>query len=71
MSETAYFSEAAYARALEGIAMGAPRGDVLRGICDTYGLSVDDAERVLPNALHDAIEQGIERDDIDPSWFRR
>jgi len=32
-------------------------------------LSLADLSKALDEALEDALRQGVEREDIDPSWF--
>lgn len=65
-----YVLEAAYSTALEGVAMGATRAETDRAVSDGFpsltGREIDDT---LLDALHDALKQGVEREDIDPSWL--
>jgi hypothetical protein len=62
--------EMAFATALYGIASGLPTEDVARELAGAHGLPPADIETVAADALQDALRQGIEREDIDPSWFR-
>ena len=59
----------AYARALEAIAMGEPRESTRDYLIDDNGLPRATVERAAADALTDALRQGVEREDIDPSWF--
>lgn len=68
--ETAY--EIAFPRALEGIAQGATRSEVDSWVGRVYPiLTAADRKRLLADALDDAMSCGVEREDIDPSFFRR
>ena|SRR5215471_7677302 len=63
--------EAAFERVLEAVATGASKEDTRVFLVDNYsGLSERDRENLLSDALSDALLQGIEREDIDPSWLR-
>lgn len=62
--------EIAFAECLQLIAIGEEREATRGHLIDTYQvLSVDEINDVLADALRDALKQGIEREDIDPSWF--
>lgn len=63
--------DAALERAQEAIATGETRGATDRGIRRLYPV-LSDADRttVLDDALTECLAYGIEREDIDGSWFR-
>lgn len=67
---SSHYFEASFASALELIAMGEER-EATRDIVlnQRPALSVDQVNDIIEDALRDALKQGIERDDIDPSWF--
>lgn len=67
---TADYIEAAYAQALELVAIGESRmhsEDTIRA--NFPMLWKHEVERVLREALRDARRQGVEREDIDETWF--
>jgi len=66
-----YLQEAAFERALEGVACGATREQTEDYITANYR-ELDPAlvPVVLRDALIEAEQQGCEREDIDPSWYR-
>lgn len=59
----------AYARALEAIAMGETRENTREYITRHNRVLGTTFERAAADALTDALRQGVEREDIDPSWF--
>lgn len=63
--------EACYSDALGAVAMGATRQETFESLGDAYGIriTVGEIERTMNEALRDALRQGVEREDIDPSWF--
>lgn len=64
-------TEYAYARALEAIAMGEPyepTREAIRAACPQ--LTYAHVEIQLAHAYRDALRQGVEHEDIDPSWPR-
>jgi hypothetical protein len=67
-----YGPEAAYSDALTAVAMGIPRDETRFELERTFdSLNGETITRTLNEALRDALEQGVEREDIDESWFRR
>lgn len=61
---------AAYNEALELVAIGEDRDSARGTIIDNWPtLSIDAISDVLNDALEDALRSGVEREDIDPSWF--
>jgi hypothetical protein len=62
--------EAAYATALQAIAVGATRAETYADLRDSYS-SLEDGHlrEAMADALRDALKQGVEREDIDESWF--
>lgn len=66
-----YVAEAVYADALELIAVGETRQTTFETLGDKYGirLTVAAIDAQMVDALKDALAQGVEREDIDPSWF--
>jgi len=58
----------AYARALEAIAMGETLPRTRDYLVDENGLGAETFKRAATDALRDALRQGVEREDIDPSW---
>lgn len=65
-----YYVEAAYGQALELIAMGEDRETTRDTLIELYPfVSVDQVNDLVEDALRDALKQGIEREDIDPTWF--
>lgn len=67
-----YFNllEAAYARALEGVATGASRRETREWIARMYpNIHAEDLGVALDDAIGDAAHVGIEKDDIHPSWL--
>jgi hypothetical protein len=63
--------EMIYARSLEAVAMGASRSETLGDLKRNYGRFVNygDIEREAVAAFMDATKQGVEKEDIDPSWY--
>ncbi len=68
---TTAIAEIIYGHALAAIASGSTRGETLRWIGNRY--SALNVERtlspILADALDGALQCGVEREDIDPSWF--
>lgn len=62
-----------YARALEAIAQGATKQETLSFLDRQFSLysyiGPNEIEREAQNALRDAGKQGVDREDIDESWF--
>lgn len=70
-AEAAY--ELAFPHVIEGIAQGASRTEVLGWLGRVYPAvtrAKRDRELLLRDALDDALSCGIEREDVDPSWFK-
>lgn len=63
-------AESCYNMALEMIAMGETRA-ATKGAALVYDISIGRIDLELRHALRDAMRQGVEREDIDPSWFAR
>jgi hypothetical protein len=62
--------ESSYVRALEGIAQGASRRQTREWIQEQYpNLHPDDLADSMAEAIMDAADVGIEREDIHPSWL--
>lgn len=63
-------AESAYGEALELVAIGETFEDARGYLIDRWpNLSADHVNDILADALRDALKQGIEREDVDPSWF--
>jgi uncharacterized protein (DUF433 family) len=63
-------NEIVYARALEAVAMGATRDETFTDLLDGYpSVEASEIKDEMEAALFDAQKQGVEREDIDPSWF--
>ncbi len=63
--------ELVYAVALEAIACGLSRWETDRAIGERYSNTSRAVARIAEQeALVDALKQGVEREDIDRSWFR-
>ena len=63
-------TEIVYAAALECIASGLTREETRRILFDNYpSVEAQEIEDETCDALRDALRQGVEREDIDPSWF--
>jgi hypothetical protein len=73
MTTRIYFTdvaELAYSEALELIAVGEEREAARGHLIDAWPeIEGDVLNDVLADALRDALKQGVEREDIDPSWF--
>lgn len=65
-------SEMLYGAALEGIAQGATRAETRDYLSRTYGIPAghEQLEAELRNAAADALDAGLEREDIDSTWHR-
>ncbi len=61
--------ENAYSIALSCIAMGETRSDTKAACMTDWRLTLGRIDTILGDALRDALKQGVEREDIDPSWF--
>lgn len=62
--------EIVYGEALQWIAVGETREATRGHLLDQWPeVEVDQLNDILADALRDAIKQGIEREDIDPSWL--
>ena len=62
--------ERAYAQALTCVASGETRENTTEILRELYPwFSQDRLDRDMSEAFRDALRQGIDRDDIDPSWF--
>jgi 20S proteasome alpha/beta subunit len=69
-AQHSYLVETAYNAALEAVAQGATRDETRGWLFDHYpALSQDEIADVCADALRDARKQGVEREDIDDSWF--
>ena len=65
-----YLADCAYASALTAIAAGATRDETRSDLLDSYpSLSADEISKTLDEALDGARSCGVEREDIDESWF--
>jgi hypothetical protein len=65
-------SESVYVVALEGVVSGLTRNETRTYLLDNFpnvANSTIDAE--MRNALRDAFKQGVEREDVDSSWFNK
>lgn len=63
-------NDAAYADALVLVAVGEDRDIASDILVERFpSLSLAELHRVMDRALADALRQGIEREDIDSSWF--
>jgi hypothetical protein len=63
--------EMAYATALESVAMGGDREATHKAIlCAWPTLRHDLIHTILNDAYRDALRQGVEREDVDESWYR-
>lgn len=69
MDLTEQLAETVYNQALALIAMGETRADTKAACMTDYRLPLSRIDRELANALRDALAQGVEKEDIDPSWF--
>lgn len=67
---TALNDEWAYNRAMEGIAVGATYDEVIRDLVEDADLPVTAAREIMRDALDGAMSTGVERADIDESWFK-
>lgn len=63
-------SEVLLSQALEGVAAGIPRTAVAEWLSREYGATDAEVAAALGDALTEAQAQGVEREDIDPSWYR-
>jgi hypothetical protein len=64
-----YLTETAYNAALELVACGVDRSASSDILAERYPLSIAQLDSVLADALDGALSCGIEREDIDESWF--
>lgn len=63
-------TEQAYGEALLCIAQGETREITRNALLDIHPVLTQDwVADILADALRDALKQGVEREDIDPSWF--
>lgn len=63
-------TETLYEATLRDIAMGATRDETARYLIRTHGIRDVRALRdVMREAAGDALDMGIEREDIDRSWY--
>lgn len=62
-------NEMAMNAALEGIAAGATRGEVQDYVMLHFKVKQDEVNQLLDESLKEALAQGVEREDIDDSWF--
>lgn len=62
-----------YSDALTCIASGLTKDETRQALLDTFDLvsDLDAIENQMGVALRDALKQGVEREDIDDSWFAR
>lgn len=59
--------DSACSEAVTGIAAGLSRDEVIEAIAEHVHLdAVDD---IIADAMGDAMKQGVEREDMDDSWF--
>jgi len=65
-----YVYGAAFSDALTMVACGEERDYARNALIEGYStLEPDDIADVLADALHEALLSGVEREDIDESWF--
>ena len=64
-----YTYGAAFSTSLEAIAMGLDKSTLSDVLAEQYPLSIAEIDEVMQDALKDALKQGVEREDVDPSWF--
>lgn len=62
--------ECAYSTALTLIAMGETRADTKAALMPDTRLTLGQIDKAMADALRDALAQGVEREDVDPSWFK-
>lgn len=70
MTGEPYGYETAYARGIEGAAMGATVQETVAWIDQTHGIPLDIGCSAVREVAHDLRDLGIEDDDLDPSWLR-
>jgi hypothetical protein len=62
--------EAAYSDALSLVAQGISRDETFTQLLGDYGsLEPDEIRDEMYDAYRDALKQGVEREDIDESWY--
>ena len=71
MTNITLYTEAAYKVALEGIAQGATKHEIIGTIERSYGaLTKNEVSGIVAEALGGALSSGVEREDVDPSLFQ-
>lgn len=69
--EYMYYYNTALMRATEAVAMGVSRADTIEFLRTEFPkLEARDRGDVIRQVFVEANEQGVEYEDIDPSWFR-
>jgi hypothetical protein len=63
--------ESIYSTALAMIAQGETRADTKAACMTDSRIALSEIDVELACALRDALKQGVEREDVDPSWFSR
>jgi hypothetical protein len=63
--------EACFSDALEAVASGLSKTETIDALGDRWGtrLTIAAIEQIAREAFSEALQQGVEREDIDPSWF--
>lgn len=62
--------EVVYSEALTAVAMGVPRDATREELHRIFpSAAADTITRAMADALTDVLKQGVECDDIDPSWL--
>ena len=64
-----YAHEVLVSMALDAVASGADKHITSDVLAERFPVSLADLSKALDEALEDALKQGVEREDIDPSWF--
>lgn len=61
--------EIVISHAITEIAMGASKAEVRTDVAQNTNLRKTTIDDLLKDALKEALAQGVEQEDIDPSWF--
>lgn len=63
--------DSCYDKALGAVAMGLTRTETLRGLLHDFpSLRVTEIVAEMESSLTDALRSGVEREDVDVSWFK-